>query len=147
MNQEKDFEPLTQLVRERISLTKNQRLREALTERGDPATRLAKELPGAVAVECEEKHPDRLPPASREHVSDKELAELTRRVARRLEKQADEGEKKILRAARREPAYADEDEEVQAAETLEGIAGQAALTPRELEVYSLIVDGVEDDAI
>ncbi len=147
MNQEKDFEVLISLVRELISLTKNKRLREALSERGDPATRLAKELPGAVALAWEEEHPGRRPPASQEDVSEKELASLRRKVVRRLEKQADEGESKILRAARREPAYADEDDEVQAARTLREIVKNAALTPREIEFHRLSSQGVEDDEI
>jgi len=147
MNGEKGFEVLTQLVKERISLTKNKRLRESLAERGDPATRLDKELPGAVAIAWEEEHPDRQPPAYREDISDKELATIRRKAVRRLEKDQDEGEDKILRAARREPAYADEDDEIRAGDTLNAIARASGLTKRELDLYYLTRDGAGDDEI
>jgi len=145
MNQGIDFEPLIEMVRERISLRKNKRLREALSERGDPATRLAKELPAAVAIEWEEEHPDREPPVYKDDVSDKEIASLRRRVVRRLEKQGDEGEDKILRAVRRMPASGiDEEAQYEAKLILEGIVKAAGLTQSERDVFVLSKE-IKDD--
>jgi DNA-binding CsgD family transcriptional regulator len=142
---EVDFDPLVAIVRKRISLSRNKRLRDALAERGEPKARLDKELPGAVAVEWNGTPP--ATDADAEQIPEEEIAGLVRRVARRLEKQGDEGESKVLRAARREPAYADEDAEERAAQTLEDIAKNAGLSRRELEVYNLTTEGVEDDEI
>jgi DNA-binding CsgD family transcriptional regulator len=144
-----DFEPLIRLVRERISLSRNKRLREALSERGAAEKRLAKELPAAVAIEWGEAMPGEAPPPSAEaaKLSDKELAALTRKVTRRLEKQGDEGESKILRAARRAPASTDEDEQDEKEQTLKLIAKNAGLTNRERDVYELTLCEVEDEEI
>jgi len=145
MNQGIDFELLIEMVRERISLRKNKRLREALSERGDPATRLAKELPAAVAIEWAEEHPDREPPVYKDDVSDKEIASLRRRVVRRLEKQGDEREDKIVRAAMRMPASGvDEDARYEAELILEGLVEAAGLTQSERDVYVLSLN-IEDD--
>jgi hypothetical protein len=144
----KDFEPLVRAVRSRISLKRNKRLRDALSEQGDPATVLDKELPGAVAAVWEGEHPDRQPPRRPEDIDEEALRALVRRVTRRLEKQADEGEDKVLRAERRAPVFVDEDEEQgKALDTLEQILKGADLTPREWEVYRLSLQGIGDDEI
>ncbi|QIN78328.1 hypothetical protein GBA65_07135 [Rubrobacter marinus] len=85
------FDGLVRLVRGRISLTRNKRLRAALSEGGDPFQRLSEELLAAVVIEWTKDRPDGSPPASAEDLSPRELGSLTNRVARRLERQADEG--------------------------------------------------------
>jgi DNA-binding CsgD family transcriptional regulator len=148
MNQGKDFEILIQLVRGRISLAKNKRLREALAERGDPARRLDKELPAAVAIEWAELHPDREPPASEEEVSKDEIRSLVNKVTRRLERQGDESEDKIIRAARRAPAETDEDEASdEARQILLRIGEGAQLTPSEMRVFKLTTFGAGEEEI
>jgi DNA-directed RNA polymerase sigma subunit (sigma70/sigma32) len=152
MNQEKDFAPLVGLVRERISLVTNKRLRDALAERGDPARVLERELPAAVAIGWEEKYPDREPPASEEEISEAEIRSLRTKVARGLEKQGDEDEDKLIRAARRAPAYSDEDEDEGRDDamwqTLSRVLKEADLTPREQQFVLLFLDeDVEDEGI
>jgi hypothetical protein len=150
----KDFEPLTKLVRGRISLTRNKRLREALAERGDPATLLAKELPAAVAIEwAEERGPNTPPPSAEaaEQMSKEELRPLARRVARRIEKQGDESENKIVRAARRDVGYdgdADEEAQYQAEQKVLALLRGTDFTKREREFALLFLDpNVEHDEI
>src|SRR3712207_1678802 len=103
------------MVRRRISLRRNKRLRDALSVGGDPVVRLEEELPAAVMIEWDEAHPDERPPSSSDETSEKELSALTNRAARRLERQADEGDK-VLGALWRTPGYLDEDEEYELAE-------------------------------
>ena len=144
----KDFEALIGIVRRRISLTKNVRLREALSERGDPARRLDKELPAAVAIEWSELHPDREPPSSEEEITKGEIRLLVNKVSRRLEKQGDEDESKIMRAARRMPAEVDEDEASdEAHQILLKLAEGAGLTPAEMRVYNLMRLGTDEEEI
>jgi len=143
-----DFDVLVRLVRKGISLSKNKRLREALSERGDPARRLDKELPAEVVAEWAELHPDREPPASEEDITKGEIRSLVNKVSRRLEKQGDEKEDKLTRALRRMPASDDDEEARYAAEQKVGsILGGADFTPREQEFLSLYLGGVEDEEI
>jgi len=147
----KNFEPLVRRVRGRINLKKNVRLREALSERGDPAHRLDKELPGAVAIEWNELYPDREPPASEEveKLSNDEIKPLVNKVCRRLEKQADEREDRLSRSLRRLPTPVD-DEEAQAAREAKvaKLFRGTHLTKREREYAELFLDEyVEEDDI
>jgi len=140
-----DIEPLIEMVRERISLQKNKRLREALSERGDPAVRLAKELPAAVAIEWGEEYPDREPPVYEDEISDEEIRSLRRRVVRRLEKQSDEEADKIIRAFGRMPASGiDEDAEFEAREIVEYLVWAAGLSESERDVFQLSQE-IDDD--
>jgi len=126
------------MVRRRVNLGRNQRLREALSGNGAPSTRLAEELSAAVALEWAEEHPNRPPPIENDDLTEQELRKLTNRVARRIEKQADEGDK-IIGALYRSPGYITEEEHEEMSSTLRRIASKAKLSPRELEVYELLL--------
>lgn len=126
------------LVRGRISLSRNKRLRDVLSESGDPSQRLSEELPAAVMIEWMKDHPDGSPPASVKAIPPGEIGSLTNRVARRLERQADEGDK-IIGALRRVPGYLNEDEAFEIEEKLRNITKLAGLTPRERDIYELLL--------
>lgn len=144
-----NFAPLITLVRGRISLTRNKRLRKALSGEGKPSARLDEELPAAVVLEWNEMRPGEEPPASGGDVNREDLATLTNRAARRIEKQADDGER-IIEAVenyvRRAPAGARDEEELYELDTtLRKIVRKASLSGSEREVYLSLTDDYVDD--